>query len=101
VRRAAGLHPELYRERQREAFCSLFEAAWVSAPAERIAERQAFIDSLPVVEWKGETLRTLRCQGRTGRGPHDQHVPEGLLWSLMDPHRWLCPFHAHEGVDSL
>lgn len=61
---------------------------------EGAAKRAAEIDALPLVGWKGQTLRTLRCTGQRGRGPHDQNVPEAQLWSLIDLRRWRCPFHT-------
>jgi hypothetical protein len=64
------------------------------AGPERAAERAAEIASLPTVEWRGRTLRTIRCTGTRGRGPHDMHVPESLLWSLIDLGRYRCPYHA-------
>jgi len=67
---------------------------------EQVAEREAYIASLPAVEWRGprgdkppRILRTLRCHGETGRGPHDVHVPESLLWALIDPTRYHCVYH--------
>lgn len=54
----------------------------------------SFIDALPEVEWKGKLLRTIRCHGTTGRGPHDVNVPESLLWALLDPARYVCAFHT-------
>lgn len=61
---------------------------------EQVAERALLIRSLPTVNWKGKLLRTIRCHGTTGRGPHDLNVPESLLWALLDPTRYVCPFHA-------
>jgi hypothetical protein len=57
------------------------------------ARRVADIAALPTVAWKGRTLYTLRCEAGFGRGPHDQHVPESLLWGLIDFSHWHCPFH--------
>ncbi len=59
-----------------------------------VSGRQAEIDALPCVEWRGRRLRTLRCHGVTGRGPHDVNVPEALLWSLMHFGAFRCPYHA-------
>lgn len=58
------------------------------------AVRASQIASLPTVEWRGRTLRTIRCTGVTGKGPHDMNVPESLLWSLIDLGRYRCPYHA-------
>lgn len=55
--------------------------------------RQAAIAALPKVLWRGEVLHTIRCRGDFGRGPHDQNVPEMLLWHLISLERYLCPFH--------
>jgi hypothetical protein len=46
-----------------------------------------------VVTWKGRRLRTIRCQGDFGKGPHDVNVPEALLWCLISLARFLCPYH--------
>ncbi len=60
----------------------------------RSQKRATDIAALPIVEWKGRALRTLRCHGISGKGPHDVNVPEVLLWSLIDINRYLCPYHA-------
>lgn len=64
------------------------------AGSDLAAERAAQIAALPTVEWRGRTLRTIRCTGTTGRGPHDMHVPESLLWNLIDLRFYRCPYHA-------
>lgn len=56
-------------------------------------ERGAEIAALPLVAWKGKTLRTIWCSGTTGRGPHALHVPEALLWELIGLSRYRCAFH--------
>jgi hypothetical protein len=58
------------------------------------ARRQAEIDRLPVVVWKGRTLYTLRCVGTSGKGPHDVNVPEGLCWALIGLDHFRCVYHA-------
>ncbi len=63
----------------------------VTQEARRRAEQ---IRALPTREWKGHTLYTIRCHGTRGKGPHDCHVPESLLWSLMDFRAYRCVFHA-------
>src|SRR5688500_1114108 len=84
---AAGLHVERQTRTAREAF--------VECRSESEAvERQREIDALPVAEWKGKQLRTLRCNGTTGKGPHNTNVPESLLWALIDLRRWFCPYHS-------
>jgi hypothetical protein len=55
--------------------------------------REQQIAQLPVVLWRGQVLRTVRCQGDFGRGPHDYHVPESLLWSLIDIRAFRCAYH--------
>lgn len=60
------------------------------------AQRQREIDALPTVAWKGRTLKTLRCHGTTGKGPHDTNVPESLLWSLIDLRGYCCVYHPRE-----
>lgn len=81
------LHEDASLVRARAAYLDI-------AGPERAAERAAQIASLPTVEWRGRTLRTIRCTGTRGRGPHDMHVPEALLWSLIDLGRYRCPYHA-------
>ena len=90
---ASGKHPIQQAARARSAFVA---ARGAEAEARRLAE----IEGLPVVEWKGRTLRTIRCTGTTGRGPHDVHVPEALLWSLMDVARYRCPYHPGAATDA-
>lgn len=85
--RSRPLHPERFTLRAREAFIEIRGRAEARVRAKQIA-------SLPIVEWRGQQLRTIRCHGTTGRGPHDRHVPEGLLWSLIDIGRYVCPFHT-------
>lgn len=80
-----GKHQEARAARMREAFREVCP--------EREAKRAAEIAALPVVVWKGQRLRTLRCTGTTGRGPHDQNVPEDLLWHLIDMRTYRCPYH--------
>lgn len=84
-----GLHIAVQAERAKALY--LAERGMLSA-----LDRQAEIDALPAVEWKGKPLRTLRCHGTSGKGPHDCNVPEGLLWSLMDLRAWRCPYHAND-----
>lgn len=82
-----GSHPQRRAERAMRAFTETHGAAAAWA-------RAAFIGSLPIVEWKGQRLYTLRCHGTTGRGPHDVNVPEALLWTLIEPTTFRCPFHT-------
>lgn len=55
--------------------------------------RHTTAGSLPLVTWKGKSLRTLRCNGTSGKGPHSQNVTEGQLWALIDLRHWRCAFH--------
>lgn len=64
----------------------------------RTAQRQAEIDALPVVSWKGRTLYTLRCRGWSGRGPHDVNVPIMLLWHLLSLRHYYCPYHKEDAL---
>lgn len=81
-----GLHPVSQRDRARDAFTATqgIREAWV---------RHTEIELLPMVEWKGKTLRTIRCNGITGKGPHTVNVPDALLWALIDLRDWCCPYH--------
>lgn len=84
---ALGSHVVVRGERAKAAFVEWRGEA-------DAAHRQAAIAALPIVEWKGKTLRTLRCQGETGRGPHDVNLPEQHLWALIDLRMFRCPYHA-------
>ena len=66
--------------------------------AEAEAVRAAEIARLPMVAWKGHILRTVRCHGTSGKGPHDVNVPESLPWTLIDVRRFYCPFHANDAL---
>lgn len=57
------------------------------------ARRVSEIEALPTVEWKGRTLRTIRCHGTRGKGPHDMNVPESVLWALMSLQAFCCAYH--------
>ncbi len=56
--------------------------------------REAQIAALPSVTWTGKPLKTLRCHGTTGKGPHDCNVPEGLLWALISLEGFHCVYHG-------
>lgn len=60
------------------------------------SERAREIAALPTVQWKGKTLKTLRCHGITGKGPHDCNVPEALLWALISLRDFRCVYHPRE-----
>jgi hypothetical protein len=55
--------------------------------------REAEVAALPVVNWKGKPLVTIRCHGTRGKGPHDVNVPRALVWSLIDWRSYVCPYH--------
>lgn len=84
--RTIGLHDDRQRESAIAAFLECREMVDAFQRAEQI-------ESLPVVQWKGRTLYTIRCQGTRGKGPHDCHVPERILWSLIDFRAFRCAFH--------
>jgi hypothetical protein len=89
VKHAVGLHPE----RQRLSAMTAFMEIRTEAEA---VQRQAEIDALPAVEWKGKPLRSLRCNGISGKGPHVCNVPESMLWALIDLRSYLCPHHQQD-----
>ena len=69
-------------------------AAFVALEGEQAAaRRQVQIAHLPIVEWKGRLLYTVRCDAQFGKGPHDVNVPEHVLWALLDLRAFRCPFH--------
>lgn len=85
--RSRPLHPVAAADRARAAFVAMLgEGAAL--------ERQRAIDALPVVEWRGQRLYTLRCHGPYGRGPHGHHVPPHVLWMLIDLRWFACAFHT-------
>lgn len=86
MKRTTGLHPQRQTERARQAFAEVRGTLATEARAREIA-------ALPVIEWRGRTLRTIRCDGPYGRGPHAVNVPESLLWWLMSLQRFRCPYH--------
>jgi len=46
--------------------------------------------------WNGRAARSGRfaVKGSPGKGPHDLHVPESLLWALIDFRAFRCVYHA-------
>lgn len=56
-------------------------------------QRAAQIATLDSKVWRGQVVYRLTCHADFGKGPHDQFVPEGLLWALIDLRGWRCPFH--------
>jgi hypothetical protein len=81
-----GSHMDTSAMRARSAFVAL---RGLGHERKRLGE----IRRLPVVEWRGRKLYTLRCHGTTGRGPHDLNVPEYVLWTLIDLRAFHCPYH--------
>lgn len=66
----------------------------------RACVRETCIQALPLIVWKGRQLRTIRCQGTSGKGPHDVNVPEALCWHLIDLRGFYCPYHAGDAWGS-
>ena len=58
--------------------------------------REREIAHLPTVEWKGHTLYTIRCHGTRGKGPHDCHVAESMLWNLIGLDGYCCVYHRDD-----
>lgn len=58
------------------------------------ARRASEIAALSTVTWRGQTLYRFRCNGTTGKGPHDINVPEALLWAVIELDAFRCPYHA-------
>jgi hypothetical protein len=81
-----GSHLDARAARARAAFVELRGEA-------EAARRAAEIQQLPIVQWRGRTLYTLRCRADFGRGPHDVNVPEHVPWSLIDLRAFRCPYH--------
>lgn len=79
-----------WRARHNARARQAYEAIRGAASAD---ERAAAIARLDAKDWKGQRVYRLTCHADFGRGPHDQFVPEGLLWSLIDLRAWRCPFH--------
>jgi hypothetical protein len=85
--RSVGLHPAAQTKRARVSARLLMGQAWW-------VRRRAEIVALPTVNWKGQTLYTIRCNGVSGRGPHVVHVTEGRMWHLLSIRDYLCVYHA-------
>jgi hypothetical protein len=92
-RNTTGLHPRSQEMKARAAF--------VVARSDAEARFRAMeIGALPVVDWRGVRLRTIRCSGTSGKGPHTVNVPPSLLWALIDVRYYRCPFHANDMISS-
>jgi hypothetical protein len=63
--------------------------------------RAAEIAALPRAEWKGRQLRTIRCCGTSGKGPHDCNVPESMLWALIGLRPFYCVYHRDDAFESV
>lgn len=90
--RSTGLHPVRQCASARDAFRE-------ERGADGEATRALEIARLPIVEWKGRTLRTVRCRGLSGKGPHDVNVPEMLLWALISLDAYRCPYHVNSDYE--
>ncbi len=73
-------------DRARRAFATVRTRA-------ETTRRAAEIATLDAKDWHGQRVFRLTCRADFGKGPHDQFVPEGLLWSLIDLRVYRCPFH--------
>ena len=62
---------------------------------EREARRLQEIEALPLVMWRGRELRTIWCGGGYGakKDGHEYNVPPAVLWHLISPSRFQCPYH--------
>jgi hypothetical protein len=89
-----GLHPDRQTHTAKGAAMRMRGLGWWR-------RRRELIQTLPVVLWKGRTLFTIHCVGTRGKGPHTLHVPEALLWQLVDPRQYYCPFHAADSWDPI
>jgi len=89
-----GLHPDRQTQTAKSGAMMMMGLRWWR-------RRRAFIQTLPVVLWKGRTVYTIRCVGVRGKGPHVVNVPEALLWCLIDPRQYYCPFHAADRWDPI
>ena len=87
MKRAFGLHADRQDRRARSTARLMMGRDW-------FARRAAEVAALPERQWKGRTLRTIRCCGVSGRGPHDVHAPLALLWQLISLTDYLCPYHT-------
>lgn len=85
-KRTVGLREDLSRGRAMDAFVQI-------RGADAVPQRQREIDALPALTWRGRLLRTIRCLGGFGNGPHDVNVPESLLWSLISVRGFRCAYH--------
>jgi hypothetical protein len=56
--------------------------------------REAEIRERPSKDWKGKRVYAIRCNGTTGKGPHEMWVTEAVLWALIEPSAFVCPFHS-------
>lgn len=83
---AHASHQDARTTRLRAAFRQVRGAAGERARARAIAR-------LPRVRWKDKRLCTMRCRADFGSGPHLVHVPEAVLWSLIDLRQFRCPWH--------
>lgn len=84
-----GSHPTTRMVRAKREFLAV---AGVDAAIRRAHD----ISRRPSKVWKGTRVWQIQCTGTSGRGPHVQFVPAVILWVLIDPRLFRCPFHAHD-----
>jgi len=79
----------------------IIEEAKAELGPERTAAREREIAAIPTVEWKGRTLYTIRCNGTSGKGPHDVNLPLAMVWHLRNLRRFYCVYHAGDAWKGL
>lgn len=90
-RTVVGVHHDALNTRARQHF--------IEARGDVEARFRAMeIGALPVVEWRGKSLRAWRCHGTSGKGSHPVNLPEWVLWLLIDLRAYRCPYHAADFV---
>jgi hypothetical protein len=82
-----GLHPDAQARRAEQGAIELMGLFWWAC-------RRGELARLPTVQWKGQTLYTLRCCATSGRGSHLLNVPESLIWQIVSLKGFYCPYHA-------
>ena len=78
------------RRRMRTAKGQFVELRGVAAAAKRARDIGGRHSKL----WNGRRVWQVRCNGTTGRGPHDMFVPAAALWNLISVSEFRCPYHA-------
>ena len=80
-------HEDRIVSQMRVWFAGCFGAAGV-------LRREREIAALPLVEWKGRSLRSIQCHGDYGKGPHVVNLPESVLWNLIGLDNYRCVYHT-------